>query len=51
MVKTFVYLVLMICCSVLTVNAEQVYRIMEVIDKNGNKNWIPVLVDDNTWKK
>ena len=50
MVKILVVFAIMIC-SALFVKAEQVYRIMEVIDKNGNKNWIPVLVDDNTWKK
>lgn len=31
--------------------AEKVYRIVEVEDENGNKDWIPVLVDDDTWKK
>lgn len=50
MVKILVVFVMMIC-SALFVKAERVYRIMEVVDENGNKNWIPVLVDDNTWKK
>lgn len=51
MIKTFVAIMLLICCSVLSVNAELVYRIIEVVDENGNIEWIPVLVDDNDWKK
>lgn len=31
--------------------AEKVYRIVEVEDESGNKNWFPILVDDDTWKK
>lgn len=30
--------------------AEKVWRIMEV-ERNGKKDWIPVLVDDDEWRK
>ena len=46
-----IFIVAVFVALFVNAQAEKVYRIVEVEDENGNKKWIPVLVDDDNWKK